>query len=270
MAEAEINGARHHFECAGSGGTPIFFVAGMGGAGHYWGPQLAHFSARQAVVSYDQRGTGRSAHVPVSSIEQLADDALALLDHLGLQRVHYVGHSTGGAIGQVLAAKAPERFESLTLYASISRADAFRSRIWNMRRSILIHQGTEAYARATTLALYPPSWIAENDARLAEDEVRSAASLPSPEIMNSRIDAILKFDFRDRLGDIKVPSLVVCAHDDALTPMYFSEEIAAGIPGAVTAYASTGAHALSRVTPEWFNATLERFWDSLNTQKPRV
>lgn len=263
MSEAVLNDAGHDYSVVGEGEPPIFFVAGMGGAAGYWAPQVQHFAKTHKVISYDQRGTGKTAHVPVASIDQLAEDALALLDHLGVDKVHYVGHSTGGAIGQRLAVMAPDRFVSLTLYASIARADAFRSRIWAQRIATLEHFGPLAYAKATTLALYPPHWIAANDERLCKDEEVSAKALPPADVMASRINAILTFDNVAELKRITAPTMVLCAQNDTLTPLYFSEEIAREIPGAKLVVAEDGAHAVSRTDPDWFNRTLEDFWASL-------
>ena len=112
------------------------------------------------VVLYDQRGAGRSA-CPVRSIEELADDALALLDALKLDRVHFVGHSTGAAIGQSLALDRPND-ASLVLYSTVHRSIrsagacgkcAGRAPSWAQS------------LRATDVAgPLSPTWVAANDA----------------------------------------------------------------------------------------------------------
>jgi aminoacrylate hydrolase len=262
-----IGGIAQHYQVSGTG-TPVLLAAGMGGVGAYWAPQVPVLSAQYQVITYDQRGTGRSAHVPVESIEQLAEDAIALLDHLGLERVHFIGHSTGGAIGQVVALRAPERLLSLTLYASVHRADAFRRKIWSFRREVLKTMGPCAYAAMTTLALYPPWFIAEHEADLRIEEERTAKALAAPEIMASRISAILSFDVAQKLPAVRVPTMVVCARDDALTPSYFSEEMARSIPGAHLELVNGGAHALSRTRPELFNKLVLEFLGAQKAARP--
>jgi aminoacrylate hydrolase len=252
MALVSVGDAEIYCEVHGSG-PPLLLAAGLGGAGTYWKEQVEALAARFRVVVYDQRGTGRSTHVPVASIEQLAQDALALLDALGLETVHFVGHSTGAAIGQVLAIEHSERLASLVLYATVDRSDPFRERMWGLRKAILKEMGPRAYARMTSLVLYPPWWIADNDRRLALEEATAEKMLSRPEIMGSRIEAILAFDRAAELGRITTPTLVVCARDDMMTPAYFSERIAAAILGARLEIFERGGHACSKTIPETFN-----------------
>ena len=83
--------------------------------------------------------------------------------------------------------------------------------------------------------------------------------------MNGRITAILDFDRRAELGAIRIPTLVLCADDDILTPRYFSEEYARLIPGARRRWEPRGGHALSRTEPEIFNRIALEFFDAVET-----
>jgi aminoacrylate hydrolase len=229
----QINGALHHFEAL----------------------QRSH-----CVVSYDQRGTGRSERVRVESIEQLAQDAIALIRALEIGPIHYVGHSTGGAIGQIIAIEQPELLASLTIHASVTRSDPFRRRIWGHRKRVLQQMGPLAYSELTTLVLYPSWWISEHDDALRAEEQRAAMTqLPDADVMSSRIDAILAFDRSGDLAAIRTPTLVICARDDNLTPLYFSQSLAQSIPGARLAVLDRGGHAVSRTRPSQFNRLVLKF-----------
>lgn len=261
MPILQANGIDHYYEWHGEdAGIPVALVAGMGGAGSYWAPQLADFAARHRVLVTDQRGTGRSTRCKVDSIEQLADDFVALLDALKVEKVHFVGHSTGGAIGQVVAVRHPARIASLVLYASIHKADPYRHRVWGLRKRILEVMGPEIYAQTTSLFFYPPEYIAANDEALRAVEARTAAGeLSAPEIMGSRIESILKFNIGPELGKVRAPTLVVCAEDDLLTPAYFSREMAELIPAAQLKLFAKGGHAFSRSHTAEFNALVLGF-----------
>jgi aminoacrylate hydrolase len=262
------NGIQHHYELtSGTGGdTTIALVAGMGGTASFWAPQLQALAGLGPVLTYDQRGTGLTEHVPVASIEQLADDFVALLDALSIESVHLVGHSTGGAIGLSVAARHPGRLRSLLLYASVHRADEYRKRVWGHRKCVLEHMGPLAYAQTTSLFFYPPDYIAANSEMLREAEQRAAErELSAPEIMSSRIEAILAFDVAHALPGFVTPTKVICARDDLLTPLYFSREIATLIPGAQLQVVDWGGHAFSRSRPEVFNAALAEFIQSHTT-----
>lgn len=258
MPVLTANGIETYYEVHGSG-PPVLLVAGLGGAGTYWREQVAPFARTHTVIVYDQRGTGRSSHVPVASIVELADDALALLEALKIDRMHFVGHSTGGAIGQVLALDRPERFKSLVLYATVHRSDPFRRRMWSFRKAVLAEMGAKAYAQLTSLVLYSAAWIAANDARLAEEEAIAERMLSNPSIMASRIEAILAHDRAGELARIRTPTLVLCARDDAMTPAYFSQDIAALIPMAEFVLLDGGGHACSKTQVQEFNRHVLEF-----------
>ncbi|ALM85374.1 alpha/beta fold hydrolase [Bordetella sp. N] len=263
MPHIDANGISHAYTFHGpEDGAPLVLIAGMGGAGSFWQPQIEAFAARHRVLVYDQRGTGGTARVPVRDIYQLADDLLSLMDVLGIASADLVGHSTGGAIAQVIAARQPQRVARMALYASVHRADAYRRRVWGLRKKILQELGPEIYAQTTSLFFYPPEYVAANDAALQAVEQRSAAGeISAAEIMASRIDAILAFDFAQELKTITAPTLVCCAEDDMLTPAYFSREIAAAIPGAKLVLMDRGGHAWSRSRTAEFNQTVLGFLD---------
>jgi aminoacrylate hydrolase len=260
MALIEANGITQYYEIRGDG-PPLMLVAGMGGTANYWAEQIDHFAQTRTVIVYDQRGTGRSSHVRVDSIEQLAADLLALLDALGLDTVDYLGHSTGGNIGQIIAIENPKRLRRIVIYASTTHGDAYRAKVWRVRRSILENQGPELYGDMTSLMLYPPRWIAENAETLEAQQAAQVSMLAPTDVMTSRIEAVQAFDRRAQLPQIGVPTLVVCARDDQQTPAYFSRAIAAAISGAEYREIEYGGHACSRTVPETFNTLVAEFLD---------
>jgi aminoacrylate hydrolase len=263
MPKILANGISQEYEWHGLNNpltVPIVLVAGMGGSRSYWKPQIEDFSRSFQVLTYDQRGTGGTSPIPVDSIEQLAEDFIALLDALKIEKVHFVGHSTGGAIGQVIAVQYPARLASLVIYASVHKADHYRHRVWGLRKQILEEMGPEVYAKTTSLFFYPPEFTTAHHDELLAVEARTAQfELSSPEIMGSRIEAILKFDIGADLINVKTPMLVICAEDDLLTPSYFSKEIAALVPNAQLVLFPKGGHAYSRSNPESFNKVVLNF-----------
>ena len=252
MPLAKAEGAEIYWESAGNG-PPLVLAAGLGGVHGYWQPNRAELQKHFTLYLFDQRGTGKSSRVKVASIEQMAEDLIAVMDAAGLPSAHYLGHSTGGAIGVAAALEHSGRLKSLLIYASTTHGDAYRHRIFDLRRQIHAGLGAEAYGRYTSLLLYPPYWINANHEALKEAEDAAAQQLGDPEVQGSRLDAILAFDPRAKLQRIWMPTLIVCADDDILTPRYFSEDFAARIPNAKTHFARRGGHALSRTEPALFN-----------------
>jgi aminoacrylate hydrolase len=253
MPKIEISDAHIYYELYGTG-IPVLLVPGLGGVGSYWTPNIAAFSQRHQVVVHDHRGTGQSSPSRIRySVDQMTGDLLALMDHLQIEKAHLVGHSTGGAIGQTLAVTHPERLMSLVIYASWTKADPFFRRVFEARRTLLMTSGAAAYVRSTPIFLYPDWWINKNIGLLEVREKVVIPSFPAPEIVASRIDAIVDFDRTADLPNIKTPTLVICAQDDILTPPYFIDELARLIPGSERMVLERGGHCASETSIDTFN-----------------
>ena len=259
MPKANIGDAEIYYEEHGSG-EPLMLVSGLGGTAAYWKANLPALSAKYRVIVHDHRGAGQSTHSKIRySVEQMTDDVLKLMDHLKIDRAHVVGHSTGGAIGQIMAIRNPERLKKLVLFATWTKADKFFRQLFAARRALLMQVGKEAYVRGGTLFLYPPYWIKANEAMIEEREQLSIATFAPPEVVASRIDAIVAFDRTAELAKIKTPTLVLCAKDDFITPAYFSEELAQRIPGAKLVMLPQGGHCASETALEAFNQAVASF-----------
>jgi len=259
MPKANIGDAEIYYESHGEG-EPLLLVSGLGGTAAYWKPNLPALAAKYRVIVHDHRGAGSSTHSKIRySVDQMTDDVVRLMDHLKIERAHLVGHSTGGAIGQTLAAKSPERIRRMVLFATWDKADFFFRQLFAVRRDLLTRIGKEAYVKAGTLFLYPPWWIRRNERLVTEREALTIQNFPPVEVVASRIDAIVAFDRSADAARIKVPTLVLCAKDDAVTPLYFSEDLAKRIPGAQLVVLPDGGHCASESVPDAFNQAVLDF-----------
>jgi aminoacrylate hydrolase len=259
MPKASIGDAEIYYEEHGSG-EPLLLVSGLGGTAAYWKPNLPALAAKYRVIVHDHRGAGQSTHSKIRySVDQMSDDVLRLMDHLKIERAHLVGHSTGGAIGQTMAIRNPERLDRLVLFATWTKTDKFFRQLFATRRALLTEVGKEAYVRAGSLFLYPPWWIKANEKLLEEREALAIRAFSPVEVVASRIDAIVAFDRTAELGKIRTPTLVLCAKDDFITPAYFSEELAQKIPGAKLKLLAEGGHSCSETALEAFTALLLEF-----------
>lgn len=259
MPKANLGDVEIYYESHGEG-EPLLLVPGLGGVGVYWKPNLPALSAKYRVIIHDHRGTGQSTHSKIKySVDQMTDDVVRLMDQLKIESAHLVGHSTGGAIGQTLAIKSPGRLKSLVLFATWDKADFFFRHLFSVRRDLLTKVGKEAYVKGATLFLYPPWWIKANEKMIAEREGLTVQNFPPVEVVASRIDAIVAFDCSAGVGRIKTPTLVLCAKDDAITPAYFSEDLAKKIPGAKLQILPDGGHCVSESVPEPFNKAVLDF-----------
>jgi aminoacrylate hydrolase len=259
MPTVSIGDADIYYEEAGKG-PALMLVPGLSGLGSFWTQQVREFSRDFRVVIHDHRGTGQSTHSRIRySVEQMAGDVLRLMDKLGIAAAHLVGHSTGGAIGQVIAQDHPERLQSLVLSATWAGRDPFFRRLFESRKEVLLNLGVEAYLRASVLFLAPPWWVSANDAAIAESHRQAIKAAAPVEVMASRIDAIVAFDRRPRLGEIRTPTLVIVAADDTITPRFYSDELAERIPGAKLVVLEGGGHFVPQIMPEPYNAAVGAF-----------
>ncbi len=255
------DGEELYYEVHGHG-PPLALISGLNGVGAFWTPHLDALAREYRVVLHDHRGTGRSSPSRIDySIAQMAGDLVELLDHLEMRNAHMIGHSTGGAICQVLGIDRPERVASLVLSATWTAADGYFRRLFELRADVLRAMGPEGYLRASLMFMRPPAWIRDHDAKQGEEIAAMAANFPAPEVMLSRIATLLKFDRRADLGRISAPTLIVAARDDMVTPVYYSEELAGLIPGARTAILESGGHFFPISAADEFRKILLAFLD---------
>jgi aminoacrylate hydrolase len=255
MPFAPIDAGELHYETTGSG-APVLLAAGLSGLGKFWSGQVEALAHRFMVIRYDHRGNGRSTRsAPPYSIDGMVDDVIALLDHLRLPRVRFVGHSTGGAIGQRLAAAFPDRVERLVLSATWTHCDPYFRRLFSLRRDLLARGAGDLYARLSTLLLYAPSWIVEHDTQFADE----GATPEDVAILIAKIDALLAFDSRAVLPRIVAPTLVISARDDMIVPLHFTEVLLAGIRHAKLEVLDSGGHYYPITRAERFTRLIEAF-----------
>src|SRR4051812_4577239 len=253
------DGAELYYEKHGSG-PPLLLVPGPGGDGRWWSNNIAKLAEKFTVVVHDHRGTGRSTLSRLDySVAQMADDALQLIDALGFDKVHWCGHSTGGAMGQVLAIEHPGRIDRLVLSATWAKTDAFFRRLFEVRALMLKELGPAAYQKASALSLNSPGWVRDHDADLAAAEAKANESMPVPEIVLSRIAAIVAHDRRDQLQKVRAPTLAICARDDMVTPLYFTEELVRLIPNARAYVLPDGGHFYPHVHGGEFRRVMTEF-----------
>ena len=138
------------------GAPAVILSAGLGGSAAFWAPQMAALTARFTVVLYDHRGTGRSVReLPAGpySVAAMAEDMVKVLDALGLERAHLVGHAAGGNAGLALALNHPDRIGKLVVVNGWSRPDPHIKRCFDTRIHLLNDSGPGPYVHAQPIFL---------------------------------------------------------------------------------------------------------------------
>ncbi len=253
MSFIEVAGARIAYDVEGNGDA-VVFVSGLGGMASFWGAQVRRFNSSCRVITFDHRGVGRSTGVPPYSVLQWSHDLLALLDHAGADRVHLVGHSTGGIIAQTFAVAHSDRVRSLALGGTWLKPDRrFRDQ-FAFRKEVLSQLGDDAYRMLSDLLAYPAP----------EVTVPAASKVPMStrerNVILSRIDALLAYDGEAIAPRIGAPTLVLSAGDDYIVPAYLSDALASAIPGARQVRFDSGGHFFPKTRADDYNSVLADFW----------
>jgi 3-oxoadipate enol-lactonase len=221
------------FELHGTG-TPVLLISGLGYGGWVWRDVVGPLARHHRVVTFDNRGVGGSGKPrgPYST-RLLAEDALGLLDGLGLPRAHVVGHSLGGMVAQELALLAPERVERLVLVGTTHGgkeavpfpAGALRvlTQRWGDPR-VLFLQGLEEATAPGFLARHP---------KAAEDVWQRRSECPvSPAGYQAQLEAAAAHDSTARLAELRTPTLLVHGSEDRMIPPANSTLLAQRLPDA--------------------------------------
>ncbi|MEQ8698914.1 MAG: alpha/beta hydrolase [Bauldia litoralis] len=241
-------------------GPPVIFAAGLGGSGEFFRPQIEALKGSHRVVVFDHRGVGRSGPAtPPFSISGLAQDVVRILDALGIERAAFVGHSTGGAMGQWLGATHADRFTRFVLGGTWRRADTRFLEVFKARRAVLTGLGIEAYARHSLHWLYSRDWFEASADRIDGIVAASVQAQPPAEIVAARLDALLASDHAGLMGPVDPPVLVLYAIDDTLLPPAYSEELIAAVPGCRWHRFDGGGHLFPQTRPDAYNEVVGRF-----------
>ncbi|MCD4536106.1 alpha/beta fold hydrolase [Nocardioides sp. cx-169] len=266
---------------------PLLLVMGLGGPMTWWDPELCSMLAARGfyVIRYDNRDTGRSSRVggrvgraalvraftggrsrPPYTLDDMAEDAFGLLDHLGVESAHVAGVSMGGMIVQTMAIAKPTRVRSLT---SIMSTTGKRTVGWqhpSLLPSLLANRGAgrEAYVKASA-ALW--KLIGSPGFPQTDEEVRARAEETydrgvTPQGVLRQMLAILNQPNRGpRLKSVRVPTLVVHGLADRMVHVSGGRATAAAVPGAELLLIDGMGHDLPRDLFETFATGIRRTAD---------
>ncbi len=229
-----------HAVVEGPEDAPVLLLSNSLGADlAMWDPQVPGLTERFRVVRYDTRGHGRSP-VPDgdSTIDDLADDVVALLDRLGVETAHVAGLSIGGMTGLRLAVREPRRVATLAVLCSSAYTGNEQS--WRDRARTARTEGTGALAEAVVGRWFTPGYAAAHPDLVAR--MRATIAGTSDQGYASCCAAVAGMDQRADLPSITAPTLVVSGADDPALPPEHQQLIADRVPGAQLVTISPGAH----------------------------
>ena len=207
---------RLHYRIDGSESAPWLLLSNSLGTDYgMWEPQMPLWSQHFRVLRYDTRGHGKSALPPgPCAIADLADDALALLDHLGIARTHFCGLSLGGMTGMQFAVRHPQRLQRLALCNTSPYMGPASN--WDARIAAVKSGGMHAVTEGVIGRWFTPRFREQAPEDVAK--VQQMLLETSPEGYAACCAAIRDMDQRDSIRQIVKPALVISGSTDPATP----------------------------------------------------
>ncbi|NEB75815.1 3-oxoadipate enol-lactonase [Streptomyces sp. SID14478] len=236
-------GLLHHRAEGSPSAPPLLLGPSLGTSLALWDGLAPELSAAHRVVRWDLPGHGGSAASLIgagATVGDLARLVLALADSLGIEQFAYAGVSLGGAVGLHLAVHHPQRLTRLAVLCSSAHFGGAAP--WQDRAALAREEGLAGIAASAPARWFTPGFRAE---RLVQDN-RDA----DPGAYAACCDALGAFDLRDRLDEIRAPTLLVAGREDPATPPAHLRELADGVPGAELAELARASHLAVAERPE--------------------
>jgi pimeloyl-ACP methyl ester carboxylesterase len=217
-------------------GEPLLLIQGMSGHSLHWGePFLGGLESHFDCVAVDHRSTGESPRSDDPfTLADLADDAVAVLDELGIESAHVLGISMGGMVAQELALRHPERVRRLVLGCTYAGGEGQRLTAPEVLQRLMagMQSGDRDVALRTAWEINVSEAFARDEERYAAFREVSATRPVAVAVILRQMQAIGGHDTSARLPEIDAPTLVVHGTEDQMLPCSNGEAIAQAIPGA--------------------------------------
>ena len=259
----KANGIQMNYELSGNKDGPFLILShSLGSSLLMWNPQRKVLESLFQILRYDTRGHGKSEAPPgVYTLDLLGEDAVALLDALGIDQVHWVGLSMGGMIGQSIALNYPKRLQSLALCDTMAVVPEEAQPIWQERIDAVREKGVASQWEPTMERWFTPTFLNLSPYMLGVIREEFLAT-PAKGYLGC-IYAIRKLNYLNRLSEIKIPTLIMVGEDDPGTPVSASEAMQQRIPNSKLMIIKSARHLSNVEQPEVFNSNLIKFLESV-------
>jgi 3-oxoadipate enol-lactonase len=264
MMAIKANGIQMNYELTGKKNAPVVALShSLASSLIMWEPQMNALRADFQVLRYDIRGHGKTeAPKGAYTMEMLAEDAVALLDGLKIDVVHWVGLSMGGMIGQALALNHSSRLRSLALCDTGAIIPREGQAMWEERIGTARNQGMAALVDIRMERSFSPSFLQQSLPIVGR--IREQCLATSVDGFIGCAEAIRKLNYLDRLREIKLPTLILVGADDPGTPLAASQAMHERIKNSKLIILPKARHLSNIEAAEEFTQALLQFLKSVS------
>lgn len=248
MPDFQHNGASIHYELIGSG-PPLLLIAGIASDGGSWAPLNPLLTDRHRLIIIDNRGAGRTRVDGPLSLLDMADDAAALLDRLDIAAADVVGHSMGGTIGLLLAARHPTRVKRVVTMASGALSNKERIFLRDMARLYFTIPPADWFRQLYQWLFSAPFFQSEQNVATAAAASVAYPNRQSPGDFARQVAAIDSLGPID-LSRVSAPVLALAAELDLISPPTAVTALHAPIPNVTQRTIANAAHSIHWEAPE--------------------
>jgi 3-oxoadipate enol-lactonase len=256
---AHADEADLYYEVSGAGSPTLVLVNGVGDPLEGWENQLGAFlAAGLRVVSFDNRGVGRSSQPPGPyTSAQMAADLHAVVRAAGLDDFHLAGVSMGGVIAQEYALAHPANLRSLVLANTFAAADPFTRAAFRTWAQVAEAAGMPMMMRVQAPWIFSPEFYATRPDRVAGLIAEAEQGTQPAAAFAAQTAALVDHDARDRLAALTTPTLVIAAADDIIIRPALSRRLFEVLPDAAWTVVPGGHAAFWEESGPWNQAVLE-------------
>ena len=256
--KAQVNGISMNYQVDGAeGAPPIVLHHPLAGNLSIWDEMTALLAPDYRVIRFDARGHGQTQATEAPySFQTLAADVVALMDHLGVKKAHFLGLSMGGMVGQFLGLDHADRFRTLQLTATSSRVPPEARQLWQDRVKTAREKGMAAMIETSL-----QRWVTDKNRQNQALVKRMGDMITGTPVEGYAgwCQAIEHLDVTGRLKAIKLPTLVVVGSEDVGTPPAAAEAIHKEIAGSELVIMPDCAHMLCLEDPKTMHAHAKAF-----------
>lgn len=269
MTYFEHDDTRFHYQLTGEGKEVLVFAHGLLWSGEMFAPQVEHFQSRYRCLTYDFRGQGRSQITGNGyDMETLYLDTTALLDHLDIDRCHFIGQSMGGFIALRLAAREPNRIQSLTLMAtSAGSEDSSKVKRYRLFNFIARWFGLWSVRNQVMDIMFGDTFLDDKSRKgLKKEWKKKLLANENSGITRATKGVLDREGVEGELEKITAPTLILVGEEDSATPVEKSEFLHRNIDDSRLEIIPRAGHTLTIEEPDAVNRALANFLKSVEVE----